>query len=257
MTVRGLLEGKVAIVTGAGRGIGAAAAREFAAEGARVVLAARSADEVDAVAASITNSGGQAVGVPADVTDEGQVERVVRAALVTFGRLDVAFNNAGAGHMPRPLAEISIEEFEASIRVNLVGVFLTMKHEIPAMVANGGGAIVNMSSSAGLQGVLGLGDYSAAKHGVIGLTKSAALDYGHLNVRVNAIAPGPIVTDQLARLPEETRAQIAKSVPIGRLGDPEQVVRIAVWLCSDQSWFVHGAVLPVDGGRLAGAMGKA
>jgi len=252
MSGRGLLEDKVAIVIGAGRGIGAAAARVFAAEGARVVVAARSQSDIEAVAAAIRSSGGHAVAVPTDVTDERQVEGLLEAATTAFGRVDVAFNNAGAGHRPRPLAEIPAEEFEASLRVNLVGVFLAMKHEIRAMLAKGGGAIVNMSSSAGLQGVLGLSDYSAAKHGVIGLTKSAALDYGHLNIRVNAIAPGPVVNDQMARLPQAAREQIAKSVPLGKLGAPEQIARTVAWLVSHEAWFVHGAVLPVDGGRLAG-----
>jgi NAD(P)-dependent dehydrogenase (short-subunit alcohol dehydrogenase family) len=158
--------------------------------------------------------------------------------------------------MPRPLAEISIDDFEQSIKVNLVGMFIAMKFEIPAMIAAGAGAIVNMSSSAGLQGAPGLSDYSAAKHGVIGLTKSAALDYGRHNIRVNAIAPGPIVNEQMARLPEEARRQIAQYVPLGRLGDPDQVALTAAWLCSDEASFISGAVLSIDGGRLAGSVGR-
>jgi NAD(P)-dependent dehydrogenase (short-subunit alcohol dehydrogenase family) len=250
------LEGKVAIVTGASRGIGAAAARRFAEAGASVVLAARTVADIEKVAAEITASGGRALAVATDVTDERQVEDLVKQTVDHYGRLDVAFNNAGSGHMPRPLAEISVDDFEQSIKVNLVGMFIAMKFEIPAMIAAGAGAIVNMSSSAGLQGAPGLGDYAAAKHGVIGLTKSAALDYGRHNIRVNAIAPGPIVNEQMARLPEETRRQIAQYVPLGRLGDPDQVALTAAWLCSDEASFISGAVLSVDGGRLAGSLGR-
>lgn len=252
MTAAVSLQGKVALVSGAGRGIGAAAARCFAEAGARVVLAARTAGEIEAVAEDIVRSGGQAIAVPTDVTDESQVQLLVRRTLDAFGRLDVAFNNAGVGHLPKPLAEMTLIEFEQSISTNLVGVFLSLKHEIPAMLATGGGAIVNMSSTAGLQGVAGLSDYSAAKHGVVGLTKSAALDYGPQHIRINALAPGPIVNDNLSRAPEEARQEIARHVPLGRLGDADQMARTVVWLCSDDAWFVHGAVLPVDGGRLAG-----
>jgi NAD(P)-dependent dehydrogenase (short-subunit alcohol dehydrogenase family) len=250
------LDGKVAIITGASRGIGAAAARRFAAAGAFVVLAARTTSDIEKIAGEIEASGGRALAVTTDVTDERQVEDLVKRAVETYGRLDVAFNNAGSGHMPRPLAEISVDVFVQSINVNLVGVFIALKYEIPAMVAVGGGAIVNMSSTAGLQGAPGLGDYAAAKHGVIGLTKSAALDYGRQNVRVNAIAPGPIVNEQMARLPKEARDQIAQYVPLGRLGEPNQVADSAAWLCSDEASFISGAVLSIDGGRLAGSLGR-
>jgi NAD(P)-dependent dehydrogenase (short-subunit alcohol dehydrogenase family) len=247
-----LLEGKVAIITGAGRGIGAAASRAFAAEGAAVVLAARSAPAIEQVAAEINAAGGMALAWPTDVTDAASVERLVAHAVSTYGRLDLAFNNAGAGNLPRPLADISVEEFEAAIRTNLLGVFISMKYEIPAMLAGGGGAIVNMSSTAGLQGAPGMGPYSAGKHGVIGLTRTAALDYGRQNVRVNAIAPGPITNDRIAALPPETRDRIAIGVPMGRLGEPDQVAMTAVWLCSDLASYIHGAVISIDGGRLAG-----
>jgi NAD(P)-dependent dehydrogenase (short-subunit alcohol dehydrogenase family) len=251
-----LLDGKVAVITGASRGIGAAAARRFAEAGATVVLAARTTAGIETVATNINDAGGTALAVATDVTDERQVKELIERTVARFGRLDIAFNNAGAGHMPRPMADISLEDFEQSLKVNLIGVFLAMKHEIQAMLGVGGGAIVNMSSSAGLQGAPGLGDYTAAKHGVVGLTKSAALDYGRQNIRINAIAPGPIVNDQMAALPEEARQQIAQYVPLGRLGDPDQVALTAAWLCSDQAWFIHGVVLPIDGGRLAGTVGR-
>jgi NAD(P)-dependent dehydrogenase (short-subunit alcohol dehydrogenase family) len=255
MTSR-LLDGKVAIITGASRGIGAAAARRFAEAGASVVLAARTAGDIESVAVEIQSAGGRALAVATDVTDERQTANLVERTVATYGRLDIAFNNAGSGHMPRPLVDISVDDFVQSIMVNLIGVFIAMKFEIPAMIAAGGGAIVNMSSSAGLQGAPGLGDYAAAKHGVIGLTKTAGLDYGRHDIRVNAIAPGPIVNEQMARLPEEARRQIAQYVPLGRLGDPDQVANTAAWLCSEEASFISGAVLSVDGGRLAGSVGR-
>jgi NAD(P)-dependent dehydrogenase (short-subunit alcohol dehydrogenase family) len=248
-----LLENKVAVITGASRGIGAAAARVFADAGAAVVLAARSGPEIEAIASDIVNAGGRALAVPTDVTDREAVERLVRKAVAEFGRLDVAFNNAGSGSMPKPLADVSVEEFDVAIKTNLFGVFLAMKYEIAAMLAAGGGAIVNMSSTAGLQGAPGMGPYAAAKHGVIGLTKTAAIDYGRRNIRVNALAPGPIVNEKMAGLPQATLDGIARHVPLGRLGQPEQVAQAAAWLCSDPAAFVHGAVLSIDGGRLAGA----
>jgi NAD(P)-dependent dehydrogenase (short-subunit alcohol dehydrogenase family) len=255
MTTGLLLEGKVAIVTGASRSIGAASARVFAEAGAAVVLAARTAPAIAAIADEINRAGGKALAVPTDVTDPESVRRLVEQAVATFGRLDVAFNNAGSGHTPKPLAEISIEDFETTFKTNIYGVFLGMKYEIPAMLATGGGAIVNMSSTAGLQGAPGMGPYSAAKHGVVALTKTAAIDYGKQNIRVNALAPGPIVNEQMSKLPDETLQGIARHVPLGRLGRTDEVARAAAWLCSDESSFITGVVLSIDGGRLAGAPG--
>jgi NAD(P)-dependent dehydrogenase (short-subunit alcohol dehydrogenase family) len=249
------LDGKVAIVIGASRGIGAASARAFADAGATVVLAARTASAIATVADEIKAAGGRALAVPTDMTDPESVELLVEKTLAAFGHLDIAFNNAGAGQMPRPLADISFEEFEAGLKANLYGAFLGMKYEIPAMLAAGGGAIVNMSSTAGLQGAPGMGPYAAGKHGVVGLTKTAAIDYAKSNIRVNALAPGPIVNEQMANLPEERLQTIARFIPLGRLGRTEEVARAAVWLCSDEASFITGTVLSVDGGRLAGGAG--
>jgi len=255
VTTRRLLEGKVAIVTGASRSIGAASARAFAEAGAAVVLAARTEAAIRAIAQDIESKGGKAIAVPTDVTDPESVARLIEQAVAKFGRVDVAFNNAGAGQLPTPLADISFEDFEIGLKANLYGAFLGMKYEIPAMLAAGGGAIVNMSSTAGLQGAPGMGPYAAGKHGVVALTKAAALDYGKRNIRVNAIAPGPIVNEQMSQLGEERLQQIARFVPLGRVGRVEEVALAAVWLCSDEASFITGAVLSVDGGRLAGGAG--
>jgi NAD(P)-dependent dehydrogenase (short-subunit alcohol dehydrogenase family) len=252
---RKLLDGSVAIITGASRGIGAAAARAFAEAGATVVLAARTAPAIEAIAEEINAAGGRALAIPTDMTDPESVKRLVERTVASFGRLDVAFNNAGAGQMPKPLAEISFEDFEVGLKANLYGAFLGMKYEIEAMLAAGGGAIVNMSSTAGLQGAPGMGPYAAGKHGVVALTKTAALDYGKSNIRVNALAPGPIVNEQMSRLPEDRLQQIARFIPLGRLGRTEEVARAAVWLCSDEASFITGSVLSIDGGRLAGGAG--
>jgi NAD(P)-dependent dehydrogenase (short-subunit alcohol dehydrogenase family) len=220
---RRLLAGKAAIVTGASRGIGAATARAFVDAGAAVVLAARSQLEIDALAAEIGDAGGEAVAVATDVTDPTAVQRLVQRALDTYGRLDVAFNDAGEGHMPVPLAELALDDFDRALAVNARGVFLSMKYEIAAMLGSGGGAIVNMSSTAGLHGVPGIAGYVAGKHAILGLTKVAALDYAHKNIRVNAVAPGPIDSHRLAQLTDEQRAGIAARVPLGRPGQPEEV----------------------------------
>ena len=254
--VDGLLDGKVAIITGASRGIGAATARAFRQAGASVVLAARDGDALADVAGEIEQAGGEALAVPTDVGDPTSVEALVRTTLSAFGRLDVAFNNAGDGHMPAPLAELEVMDFDRAVRVSLRGVFLSMRYKIPAMLEGGGGAIVNMSSEAGLTGVRGMGGYVAAKHGVIGLTRTAALDYAERGIRVNAVAPGPILTHRISALPDDQRAPIARTVPLGRLGDPAQVAATVVWLCSDLAGFVTGVTVPIDGGRLVQGGGR-
>ena len=246
-----LLEEKVAIITGASRGIGAAAARAFAAAGAAVVLAARSTKDLDDVAGQIMAAGGKALAVDTDVGDAAAPGRLVQQALGAFGRLDAAFNNAGQGHMPTPLADLSLDDFDTTLRVNARGVFLTMKYQIPAMLAGGGGAIVNMSSTAGLAGAPGMSAYAAGKHAIIGLTQTAALDYGNRGIRVNAIGPGPILTHNLARADDAAREHIGARLALHRLGQPEEVAATAVWLCSDEASFITGATIPIDGGKLA------
>ena len=244
------MNGKVALVTGASRGIGAAVARAYSDAGAKVVLAARDTKALDDVAGRLP---GDALVVPTDVTDADSVAHLVEQTLGTFGRLDVACNNAAhADHRPTLLADIDVDRFDAALAVNLRGVFLAMKHEIPAMVACGGGAIVNMSSTAGQHGVSGLADYVATKWGLDGITRAAALDYAGDGVRVNAIAPGPILTDGLAQAGPAAQEAAARAMPMQRIGQPEEVAAAAVWLSSDASAFVTGTTLVLDGGELAG-----
>jgi NAD(P)-dependent dehydrogenase (short-subunit alcohol dehydrogenase family) len=242
--------GRVVIVTGASRGIGAAAARAFHDAGASVALAARDADALNSVVADL---GSRAIAVPTDVTDAAAVERLVNSTVARFGRLDIAINNAaGGGAPPTPLGELPIEAFDNAIATSLRGVFLSMHFEIPAMLAAGGGSIVNMSSTAGLQGIGGLAGYVAAKHGVVGLTRSAAIDYAARGIRINAIAPGPIGTDKVRNVSPDVEQRVRNSVPIGRVGTVEECAAAMRWLCSDASSFITGATIPVDGGMLAG-----
>jgi len=246
------LDGKVALVAGASRGIGAVTARAFARAGAAVVLAARDKDALESVAEGIRAEGGKALAVPTDVGDPASVEQLVQQAERTFGHLDAAFNNATDGPMPAPLAELDPEGFDRAIRTNIRGTFLGMKYEIPAMLRAGGGAIVNMASLAGLQGVANLAGYAAGKAGIIALTKVAALDYADQGIRVNVVAPGPILTHHLEAAGAEAQRLAGLSTPMRRVGRPDEVAATVVWLCSDQSSFVTGATLPIDGGQYAG-----
>jgi NAD(P)-dependent dehydrogenase (short-subunit alcohol dehydrogenase family) len=244
--------GKVALVAGASRGIGAVTAAAFAQAGAMVVLAARDARALDAVAQRIRAAGGQVLAVPTDVGDVTSVEHLVSRTMNTFGRLDAAFNNATDGPLPAPLADIDPADFDRGIRTNIRGTFLGMKYQIPAMLRSGGGAIVNMASGAGLSGVSNLAAYVAGKAGIIGLTKVAALDYADHGIRVNVLAPGPILTHHLERAGEEAQRQAALSTPMGRIGRAEEVAATVLWLCSAQSSFITGVTVPIDGGQSAG-----
>lgn len=245
------MTGKVALVTGASRGIGAAVARAFCSAGARVAVSARDAEALARLADELGD--GQALALPTDVSEPEAVAEMVERVVSEFGRLDFACNNAaGGGHPPTPLAEIPIDAFDSMQTISLRGVFLSMRAEIPAIVRSGGGAIVNMSSTAGLQGVGGLSSYVAAKHGVEGLTKVAALDYAQVGLRVNALAPGPILTDNLKRAGAAAQQAAAAAMPLRRVGQPEEVAAAVLWLCSDESGFITGTTLTIDGGKLAG-----
>ena len=244
--------GKAALIAGASRGIGAVTARAFADAGAAVVLAARDSRALEEVAGGIRARGGRALAVRADVGDAASVEHLVRQALDAFGRLDAALNNATDGPMPAPIAEIDPDEFDRGIRANLRGTFLCMRYEIPAMLRSGGGAIVNMASLAGVQGFPGLAAYVAGKAGIIGLTRVAALDYADQGIRVNVLAPGPILTDHLERAGEEAQRQAAQATPMRRVGRPEEVAAAVLWLCSEDASFITGATVPIDGGQSAG-----
>jgi NAD(P)-dependent dehydrogenase (short-subunit alcohol dehydrogenase family) len=248
-----VFRGKVALVTGASRGIGAATAGALAAAGADVVLAARDEEALREQVDRIERARGRALAVPTDVGDEQSVRRLVDRTVEAFGRLDVACNNAAAnGSRPTPLADLPTEVFDGAVQVTLRGVFLAMKYEIPAMLRAGGGAIVNMASTAGVDAVAGVAPYVACKHGVVGLTKVAALDYAAQGVRVNALAPGPILAGGLARAGEAAQRQAAMAMPMRRVGSPEEVAAAVVWLCSPAASFITGATVPIDGGKLAG-----
>ena len=247
------LLGRVAFVLGASRGIGAGTADALARAGAKVVAVARDEAALATVVDRIRSNGGEALAFRADAQDPVQVKAAVETAVKTYGRLDIAFNNAGSGHLPTPFADLTLEDFDRSISVNLRGVLVAMKYELSAMLAGGRGCIVNMASTAGVSGARGMGAYCATKHGIVGATKSAALDYAGKGIRVNVVAPGPILTDRIRALPEAHRAPIVAAVPLGRIGSVDEVAATVVWLCSDAASFITGAVIPIDGGRLAGA----
>jgi NAD(P)-dependent dehydrogenase (short-subunit alcohol dehydrogenase family) len=240
--------GKVAFVTGAANGIGRAAAIAFAAEGARVAILDRTAVALRETEAALKQAGGEVLVIASDVSIPEQVEAAVAQVVERFGRLDIAFNNAGVENKPQPLHEIELEEWDRVLDINLRGTFVCMKHEIAQMVRQGGGVVVNTSSGAGIRGVAGGASYAASKHAIIGMTRSAALDYAKQNIRVNAILPGNIETPMMDRF---TSGDLQKAIdlePIGRLGKPEEIAEAVLWMSSDLGGFVTGSAVVVDGG---------
>ena len=249
-----LMQDKVALVTGASSGIGRATALVFAREGARVVVADLNVVGGQETVQLVKAAGGEAVFVETDVAQAASVEAMVQTALDTYGRLDCAHNNAGVEGVLSRTAEQTEQDWEPVIRINLKGVWLCMKYELPHMVQQGSGAIVNTASGAGLIGVKRMAAYVASKHGVIGLTKTAALEYAKSGVRVNAVCPGVIQTAMVERVsgrrPDVLEKMIAAE-PIGRSGQPEEIAESVVWLCSDAASFVTGHAMAVDGGAVA------
>jgi NAD(P)-dependent dehydrogenase (short-subunit alcohol dehydrogenase family) len=239
---------KVVLITGAASGIGRAAALAFAAEGARVAILDRSADALGAVQASLKNEGSEALTIACDVSSPDQVDGAIKQVVDRFGRLDIAFNNAGVENKAAPVHEIDLAEWDRILGINLRGTFLCMKHELAQMVKQGGGVVVNTSSGAGIRGVAGGAAYAASKHAIIGLTRSAALDYAKHNIRVNAVLPGNIETPMMDRF---TGGDIQKAIdlePVGRLGKPAEIAEAVLWMASDLGGFVTGAATVIDGG---------
>src|SRR6267378_5058738 len=244
-------ENQVALVTGAGSGMGLATAQAFAAEGAAVVLADVNEAAVQKAAKQLIAAGHKAIAARCDVADEAQVETMVERTVSTFGRLDAAFNNAGVQSPVAETADANPADYDFVMGVNLRGVWNCMKYELLQMREQGGGAIVNNSSLGGLVGIAERGIYHASKHGVVGLTKSAGLEYAARGIRINAVCPGIIETPMVAGMlttQAEAMKEMMKDVPIGRLGRPEEIADVVLWLCSPASSFVIGHALPVDGG---------
>ena len=247
-------EGKVALVTGGTSGIGRAAAVAYAREGANVVVAGRRVTEGEETVRLVRAQGREAIFVPTDVAQEAHVKNLIGRTLEQFGRLDFAFNNAGTEQTPTPFLEQTAETFDQVMDVNVKGVWLSMKYEIPAMLKSGGGSIVNTSSALGVIAMPGIEIYVASKHAVIGLTKSVALEFGKQGIRVNAVLPAAIDTEMFQRFAGQTAeflAQVTAMHPIGRIGESEEIADAAIWLSSSKSSFVTGHSLLVDGGFTA------
>ena len=250
--MRKRFESKTALITGGSSGIGLDTALAFAREGANIVVASRRQEEGEAAVEKIKRIGTDAIFVKTDVSRDSDVERMVGAAMETFGGLDIAFNNAGYGGMMVPCADFEIDAWDSTIDVNLKGVFLCMKHQIRAMLSSGGGSIVNNSSAAGLNGGPATGvAYCASKHGVVGLTKAAAAEYAGQGVRINCICPGVVGTPMADDSFDGAGApEIVARHPIGRIGRPDEIANMVLFLSSDETPFLIGAAIPVDGGLL-------
>lgn len=254
----GQFSGKSALVTGSGAGIGRAAALEFARQGAKVMVSDLNAEGGEETVKMIRDDGGHAAFRKADVSKAQEVDALISAAVEEFGRIDCAVNNAGIEGQIVPFADQPEANYDAIMAVNAKGTFLCLQAEIRHMLEAGGGAIVNLSSVAGLIGFPGLSPYVASKHAVIGMTKNAALEYGKAGIRVNAVCPGGIDTRMLDSLAEQASAGAQSSTqmmdplhPLGRIGTPQEVANLIVWLCSPQASFMLGAIVPVDGGFVA------
>ena len=245
---------KVAIITGGSSGIGRATAVALAKDGVKVTVAARRATEGEETVQLVKESGSEGIFVKTDVTKEDDVKSLVEKTVKVYGRLDYAFNNAGIEEMMTPFVEQTSDTFDQIMNVNVKGVWLSMKYEIPEMIRSGGGAIVNNSSVAGLMGFPQMPIYIASKHAVLGLTKSAALEYAKSGIRINAVAPGGVETDMVERMVEDNKQflETVKSMhPIGRIAKPEEIANAVVWLLSDKASFVLGHTLLIDGGMVS------
>jgi NAD(P)-dependent dehydrogenase (short-subunit alcohol dehydrogenase family) len=247
-----LLENKIGVVTGGGSGMGRAAAIAMAREGAAVVLAGRTRDKLEAVCREIETTGGQAVAKPTDLTQRSQIKALMDFVKGRFGRLDLAFNNAGGHSDFKPIDKTSEDESEWVIDLNLKGVYYCAKYEIELMLNNGGGSIVNNSSIFGLKAMPGIAHYVACKFGVIGLTRALALEYADKNIRVNAVCPGATQTPNYMRTSGGDIHAYDDYIPMHRLGQPEEVAEAVVWLMSEKAGYATGAILSVDGGMFAG-----
>lgn len=251
-----MLEGKVILVTGAAGGIGYQASRVLSAHGARLVVTDVNREGGEALLADLKASGGDAIFQPADLASEADIEALVAKAVSHFGRLDGAFNNAGVEQKNKPLDELTLEEWDRAIRIDLTAVFLCIKYQVKAMLATGGGAIVNTASSLGQVAIPCASEYVAAKHGVVGLTRAAGADYGARGIRVNAVLPGIIKTPLIERLMGEPsfaamKERLIARHPMGRFGEPSEVGEAVAWLLSDAASFMNGAAVACDGGYLS------